>query len=231
MGSLTDDDWALWRERELKKNSPATVRREMVLIGQVFEAAREKWRWLPKNVMRDVKKPKVPRKRLPKPLEASTIDAMVKALGRAHKSREVALGFLLGCETGMRPWEMQPLEKDQVKANVAHLEDSKNGDERDVPLTPRAVEILAELDAMNPGPRYFTVSQGSMTTLWGEARKLVEAASGLNFRHSRREGIRRLSKRLSILDLARAVGHRDLNSLMIYYREDASELAKRLATP
>jgi integrase len=232
LGSLTDDDWALWRERELKKNSPATVRREMVLIGQVFETAREKWRWLPKNVMRDVKKPRVAKKRLPKPLQQPTIDAMIQALGRAHKSREVALGFLLGCETAMRPWEMQPLEKAQVawRDCVAHLEDSKNGDERDIPLTPGAIEILAELDTLNPGERFFTVSQGSMTALWGEARK-VAGVTGLHFRHSRREGIRRLSRRLGILDLARAVGHRDLNSLMVYYREDASELAKRLATP
>jgi integrase len=224
--SLSDDDFALLREARLKEVGPGTVRREMVFLGQVLEAAREKWRWVPKNVMRDVKKPPSPKAR-PRRAPQETIDLMVKGLGESHKSREVALGFLLGCETAMRPWEMLPLEKAQVDGRVAHLDDTKNGDERDVPLSARAAEILAELAAMNPGPRYFTVSEGGVSKLWADARERV-GVKGLNFRHSRREGIRRLSKRLGILDLARAVGHRDLNSLMIYYQESAAELAMRL---
>jgi integrase len=233
IGSLTDDDMALWRGQRLQEVSSATVRREMVLWGQVFEAAREVWRWVPKNIMRDVKKPSVKRTK-PKPVPQPSIDKMVKALGSAHKSREVALGFLLGCETAMRPWEMVPLVKYQVDSilRVCHLEDTKNGDDRDVPLTPVALEILAELGQMNPGDRYFTVAEGSISKLWADAR-LVAGITGLHFRHSRREGIRRLSKRLGILDLARAVGHRDLNSLQIYYQESAAEMAKKLdpATP
>lgn len=226
IAKVSDDDFAHWREARLKQVSSGTVRRELILWGQVFEAAREKWRWVPKNVLRDVKKPAGAKPR-PKRTPQETIDAMVRALGTAHKSREVALGFLLGCETAMRPWEMIPLEKSQVTGRVAHLEETKNGDERDVPLTARAVEILAELDTMNPGPRYFTVSEGSVSKLWADARRPAGIV-GLHFRHSRREGIRRLSKRLGILDLARAVGHRDLNSLMIYYQESAAELATRL---
>jgi integrase len=230
LSKVSDDDMALWREARLKQVSPATVRREMVLWGQVFEAAREKWRWIPKNIMREVKKPSVPATK-PKPVPQTMIDAMVKALGAAHKSREVALGFLLGCETAMRPWEMIPLTKDQVhwRECFLHLEETKNGDERDVPLSPGAIEVLAELDRMNPGLTFFTVTEGSTTQLWADARPSAGFGKGVHFRHCRREGIRRLSKRLEILDLARAVGHRDLNSLMIYYQDSASEMAKKLA--
>lgn len=229
ISKVTDDDMALWREARLKSVSAATVRREMVLWGQVFEAAREKWRWVPKNIMREVKKPSVPKTK-PKGVPQTLIDTMVDALGLAPKSREVALGYLLGCETAMRPWEMIPLGKDQVfwRECYLHLEETKNGDERDVPLSPGAIEILAELDRMNPGPTFFTVTEGSVTALWAEARKKTPYGKGTHFRHSRREGVRRLSKRLGILDLARAVGHRDLNSLMIYYQESASEMARKL---
>lgn len=234
---VTEDDAALWREARLKQVSKATVRREMVLWGQVFEYAKEKLRWIPKSVWREVKKPSIKTKKLPPPIPTTQIDKVVEQLGRAHKSREVALGFLLGCETAMRPWEMIPLEKQQVDyaGQVARLEDTKNGDDRDVPLSLAAVTILRELDAMNPESlTFFTVTEGSVTGMFGEARTAA-GFPGMHFRHSRREGIRRLSKRLGILDLARAVGHRDLNSLMIYYQESASEMAKKLdssqATP
>ncbi len=225
--SITDDDMARWRERRLKQVKPGTVRREMVFWGQVFEAAREVFRWVPRNIMRDVKKPAGAKPR-PKKVAQETIDTMVERLGAAGKSRQVALGFLLGCETAMRPWEMLSLEKPQVDylLRVAHLEDTKNGDEREVPLSLRAVEILRELGSMNPGNRFFTVTEGSVSALWADARQ--GTGFDLHFRHSRREGIRRLSKRLGILELARAVGHRDLNSLMIYYQEDASALARKL---
>lgn len=226
---VSDDDIALWREARLKQVSGATVRREMGVWYQVFEAAREKWRWMAGNPAKGVKKPPAPAAK-PKLVPQSLIDAMVAALGKAHKSREVALGYLLGCETAMRPWEMLPLTKDQVfwRECYLHLDKSKNGDERDVPLSPGAIEVLAELDAMNPGPDFFTVAEGSVTSLWADARTRAGYGVGIHFRHCRREGIRRLSKRLEILDLARAVGHRDLNSLMIYYQESASDLAAKL---
>lgn len=230
--AVTDDDMAHWREARLKQVSAATVRREMVLWGQVFEAAREQWRWVPKNIMEDVRKPSVKAKP-PKRPPAESIPKMVEALGTAHKSREVALGFLLGCETAMRPWEMAPLEKAQVawRDCVAHLDDTKNGDERDVPLSPGAIEILAELDRMNPeSPTFFTVSEGGITKLWSDARTRAGYSKGMHFRHARREGIWRLSRRLEILDLARAIGHRNLNSLLIYYQASGPDMAALLQT-
>lgn len=225
---ITDDDMALWREERLKQVSGPTVRREMGLWSQVFECAREKWRWIPKNVMRDVKRPSASKPN-PQPVPQDTIDAMVRGLGSAHKHREVALGFLLGCETAMRPWEMLRLTKDRVfwRECYAVLEDTKNGDRREVPLTPGAIEVLAELDAMNPGERFFTVAEGSATALWGETRDALGIRK-LHFRHSRRVGIKRLSERLPIQELGLAIGHRNLNSLRHYYHASGAEMAQRL---
>lgn len=214
IGDVTEDDVALWRQARLKEVSGPTVRREMGLWIQVFEHARENLRWIAKNVWREAKKPPGSKPN-PKEHPQDRIDAMVKALGTAHKKREVALGFLLGCETAMRPWEMLSVGKDQVywRECYLHLKKTKNGDTRDVPLSPGAIEILAELDRMNPGPDFFTVTDGSVTSFWTDARKEAGYPKGFHFRHSRAIGIRRLSKRLPLLDLARAVGHRDLNSL------------------
>lgn len=59
-----------------------------------------------------------------------------------------------------------------------------------------------------------------------KARALID---DLHFHDTRHEAITRLAKRLDVLELARAVGHRDLRQLMTYYNETASALAKKLA--
>ena len=48
----------------------------------------------------------------------------------------------------------------------------------------------------------------------------------MHFHDSRAEAIWRLSKKLDILQLARITEHRDLKSLMLYYHEPASEIAR-----
>jgi integrase len=45
---------------------------------------------------------------------------------------------------------------------------------------------------------------------------------------TRHEGVSRLAKKLTMMDLAKMVGHRDPRSLMIYYEPSAEELAAKL---
>ena len=61
-------------------------------------------------------------------------------------------------------------------------------------------------------------------------RKLCAKAGieGLHFHDSRHTAITRLAKKLTVLELARMVGHKDLNMLLVYYNESAEEIAKKL---
>jgi integrase len=77
------------------------------------------------------------------------------------------------------------------------------------------------------GDRVFRVSEPSRDALFRKIRNKA-AVEDLHFHDSRAEAIWRLSKKLDVLQLARVIGHRDLKSLMIYYNESASDLAKRL---
>jgi integrase len=70
----------------------------------------------------------------------------------------------------------------------------------------------------------FGLSTGVLDTLFRRARD-AEGIKGLHFHDARATAITRLSAKLDILELARMVGHRDLKSLMIYYRQPASEIA------
>lgn len=223
---LSEDHVAAWRDGRLKQVGPATVRREMNLLASVFELARREWKWIRANPFREVRKPPEPpaRRRGVKPSEITAIRE--RLTGPA--GQEVFAGFELGIETGMRAGEMWSLGREQIDlaARVAHLEQTKNGDARDVALSPRAVEIIEGLLA-DGRPMLFTTTNAVRDALFRKAR----AAAGipdLHFHDSRSEAIYRLSKRLNVLELAEQVGHRNLNSLQFYYRQSAAERAMRL---
>lgn len=227
LSRLTEDDIARWRNERLRDVSGATVRREMNLWQSVFEVCRKEWKWIERNPVDDVKKPPNPKSR-----RRGVTDAEIKQL-KPHfvgpMMHEVFEAFRLGVETAMRSGEMMGLERAQIdlKTRVVHLLKTKNGDERDVPLTPEALRIVKSL--LSDGRQsLFLVSNQSRDTLFRAGRDAA-GLSGLHFHDSRSEGISRLSKKMDVLELARVVGHRDPKSLMFYYRADAAAIARRLA--
>lgn len=218
------------RDRELARGvEGTTVRRQLSLLASVFKACRE-WRWLAHNPFLDLERP-APKKGRARGLQQAEIDAVAAALGwqggkPENASQQVAVLLLLAVETGMRAGEMLSLDWYQVAEKKAHLEKTKNGDERDVPLSLRARELLGYMRGIDP-VRVFTVADDTRDKLFRDAKERA-GLSGFTFHDSRSEAISRLSKKLDILELARMVGHRDLNSLMHYYRTNAEDVADKL---
>lgn len=230
LGRLDSSHLSDLRDRELARGIEGTsVRRVVSLLSSVFKAARG-WKWLQGNPLLDFERPP-PKKGRARGLQQPEIDATVKALGYgggapANASQQVAVAFLLAIETGMRVGEMLTLTWDQVHEKHVHLEKTKNGDERDVPLSGRARELLKALRGLD-GEHVFTVDDATRDKLFRDARVRAKL-SGFTFHDSRSEAISRLSKKLDILELARMVGHRDLKSLMHYYRSDPGDVADKL---
>ncbi len=231
--AVTGPDVAAWRDDRLRSVQPASVLREMKLMRSVFESCRRDFGWLRENPMRDVTRPTAPPSRKRR-VAADEIERLMLACGLGDhlaadtQTQRVGLAFLLGLETAMRAGELLGLHAGDVDldARVARLPKTKNGDPREVPLSTRAVEILRLLP-VGDGP-LLAISEASRDALFRKVRKRA-GLEDLHFHDSRAEAIWRLSKRLDVLQLARVIGHRDLKSLMIYYNESASELAKRLA--
>ena len=145
----------------------------------------------------------------------------------------MAVVFLFALETAMRVGEIIGLTWDSVsyEGRFVTIPKSKNGDTRQVPLSSRAVELLKKLEGIDK-ERCFTVDSRSMDTLFRKARtrasKTIPDILTLHFHDTRHEAITTLAKKLTVIQLARMVGHRDLKSLMIYYNETATELASLL---
>lgn len=227
IGAITAADLSSWRDGRLRSVSGATVRREMNLLESVLEMARKEWKWIQANPIKDVGKPPNPRSRRRRVPDADTKAVTERLTGPS--GREVAAGFRLGIETGMRAGEMWTLERPQIdlKAGVARLLKTKNGDQRDVALSPAAIEIMRGLLADKRDSLMLTTT-AVRDTLFRKARDAAGVVD-LHFHDSRTEAIFRLSKVFDVLELARQIGHRDIKSLMYYYQADAADLAKKLA--
>lgn len=232
LSSLTPAELSEWRDRQLARLAPSSVGREMTLLRSVCETARRDWHWIKVNPWKEVRWPKAPPPRMRR-IAPEEVEAMTRALGLADglssrkATQRVGLAFLFALESAMRSGEIVGLRWADVDVlrRTAKLGRTKNGEAREVPLSTRAVEILAALPR-GDGP-VFGVSGPVRDTIW---RREVKRAGvdDLHFHDSRSEAIWRLSKKLDALQLAKMIGHRDINSLLFYYRESAEEMARKL---
>lgn len=229
---LTVAEMSAYMNMRQRKVKAGTVRREHSLLNQVFNKALYEWEMIKKNPLKPIKAPAKPKGRA-RGIAQAEIDQMLQALGYSEgiiaerRLDEVAIAWLLGIESAMRAGEIFTLGWDQVylKDQYVQLFLTKNGDDREVPLSTRAVELFGCLPRV--GEYCFTVKKETASTLFTRYRKKA-GIKDLTFHDSRGEGITRMSKKLEILDLARFVGHRDLKSLMIYYSTNVSAAARKL---
>lgn len=238
MQDITTPMWAKWRDNRLTQVSNSTVSREMTILKAMYTVARLEWHWVNESPLDDVKRPvsPPPRDRL---VSKSETLAMCAALGYIESleaetmSQQIAVAFLLALETAMRVGEIIGLNWKDVdfEGRFVVIPKSKNGDTRQVPLSTRAVELLAKLKGIDED-RCFTVESRSLDALFRKARvrasKTMPDILTLHFHDTRHQAITTLAKKLTVIQLARMVGHRDLKSLMIYYNETATELASLL---
>lgn len=222
---------AQWRDTRLTEVAPASVKRELVLIGTVLEIARREWGWIAKNPAKDVTKPTAPPPR-DRRISDDEIDRICFAFGYTHGEavmvkQRCAVAFLFAIETAMRAGEICGLRwKDiDLQKRVARLPITKNGKARGVPLSSRAVELLGLLPADTE--RAFNVRSDSLSTMFRAARQRA-GIDDLTFHDTRHEAITRLASVFNPLELARVVGHSNLNMTMIYFNKSADDLAKML---
>ena len=201
--------WQLERSLDV---ASASVRRERNLLNHALNLAVREWGWLRENPFANVRRPRdsQPRNRL------ATQDEIDRIMEVASDNLKRAI--VIAVETGMRAGEIAKIQPGDVVGRVVVLRDTKNGTSRQVPLTLKAVEVLSM-----PG----SLSSGSISSLWAKACEAAKV-EGLTFHDLRHYAITNLAKKLSVLELAASVGHRDLRMLQRYYNEPVSKIAEKL---
>jgi integrase len=135
----------------LKKVSPGTAKRDLVILSHLFEVARKEWGIHVYNPVRDSKLPPhaKARKRRLRSGEEETEDEEIRLLAACREARNPFLLPIvrLALETAMHQGELVGLRWEHIDLNrqIAHLPDTKNGEARTVPLSSAAIKVLRSL--------------------------------------------------------------------------------------
>jgi integrase len=229
-----------FRDWRLTQVSGSTVGSEMNVIGRVIETARNEWGvHLVYNPFHRVRRPK-PNASRDRRLEEGE-EARLIAACRQSRCPYLAPCVILAIETGMRQSEIRALKWrhiDTVRC-YAVLPDTKNGDQRVVPLSSRALAAIEEmktariyayqdvLPADVDGP-FANINATVIRHAFMRARDKA-GMPDFRFHDLRHEATSRLFERgLNVIEVSAVTGHKTLSMLKRYTHLRASELAARL---
>jgi integrase len=220
LSDLNKSEFASWRDRRTKEVSNLSVLREWALLSHAIEIAIREWDWMKENPMKALKKPvgEPPRDRL---ITDDEIERLCFALNYKENAplpmitQRVGAAFLFAIETALRAQEICNLRWDDIKGRTIKVNASKTlAGVRQVPLSPRAISIIEQLKGVD-GELVFNLKTSQLDSLFRKAKKQV-LIENLHFHDSRHLAITNLAKKLDVLELARMVGHKDLNMLLVY---------------
>jgi len=224
--TLRSVDIAVLRDELLKTRKPGTVARTMGILSAVINHARREWGMeAMANPCEMVSKPAGhtldARSRIVTPEEI----ALICAESDSPLLPEIVR---FAAETGMRRGEIAGLEWRHVdmERRIARLLDTKNGEDRVVPLSTEAMRVLQLLGGERTG-RVFLVEVEQYYP--GVIRAVRRAGlKDVRFHDLRHTATTKLARVCDAATLAKVTGHKDTRMLLRYYHPDMAEVAKRL---
>jgi integrase len=212
----------------------STVNRELNLLHHVLEIARKDWGiGTVTNPVSDVRRPKSspPRDRRLEPAEELAL------LAAASEARSWYLRPVveLAIETAMRQSEIVGLVWEQINLEdqVAYLKSgsTKNDEQRGVPLSKRAVEILRGLPsyAERKGPVFPGVTAEAVKRAFIRLKKRI-GLDDFTFHDTRHEATSRLVEKdvFSETEIMSITGHKTSAMMRRYTHLRAKDLARKL---
>ena len=192
-----------------------TIKSELMLIKRIVKIATDKWNYgIPFNAFYGIElpSPHKPRNR------RATQEELSILIAHANKQRNTYISTIIqfAVETGMRRSEILKLKWIDVnlKTRIASLYDTKNGDDRHIPLTKTAVQLLSNLTQLSDF--VFPISANCLRLAWERCRKKSNI-KGLRFHDLRHEAVSRYFEMgLSIPEVALISGHKDVRQLFRY---------------
>jgi integrase len=238
LSKITPLDIRQWRDDRAQDIQPQSVHRELNTISGVFTHAIKEWGVpLASNPCHSVSRFKGADKSRDKVWSPADVTTLLDAIGWREdmplgEGRDyVGWALLLGIETAMRIGELCALRVSDFHPaeQYAQLRDTKNGDDRQVPLSTTAIKYLMILCANKmPTDKVFPLIAATLGEYFLEARRKC-GLEHLVFHDSRHTAATQLSAKLpNVLELSAVTGHRSLKSLKRYYHPTPAAIAGKL---
>lgn len=232
---LDATQFAAWRDERSESVGNDTVIRDITVMYAAMRMAIREWKWIDHNPLTEIDKPKRGQGR-DRRISDAEVQRIIAVCGYRHDSplvnrrQKVCAVFLLALETGMRLGEITDLTMDRVflDRRVVHLraEDVKNGEKRDVPLSREAMRLIKQADS-GSGFLFTGLTKVYASHIFTDCGRQA-GLTDLHFHDTRHEATARLSKKLDPWELARALGHMNINQTLKYYQTTAEESANKL---
>ena len=158
------------------------------------------------------------------------------------RSKSLSDYMILALETASRRAEITSLRWENVHfdKSIAHLIDTKNGTERDVPLSPVALETLekrkkeigTEWVFPSPFDNKKPITPASISLAFRRIRKQIEEDTGkkldLRIHDLRHTSATKWAEIFDSFDLQKITGHLDIRSMKRYVHKDAKKIAEKM---
>lgn len=227
MASLTSGDFAKYRDERLElKKSASTIRLELAIISHLFTIANKEWDFNVVNPIQNIRLPKLNNSR-DRRFNDGEEERLIEAIKKC-RNHYVMPAVIVASETGMRRSELTNLlwKNVNIKARTALLEDTKNGTNRTVPLSPTAIITLEAMPRSIDG-RVFSSSPNSLSKAFAGACKRADIQN-LHFHDMRHEATSRLANAFEMQMLMKVTGHQDAKMLLRYYHPKDEEIVAKL---
>jgi len=242
-GNVVTDDTGKPVVRSSRTIAAKTVRNELAVLSAVFTHATAVlgMHGLVNPVLMIPRGSRPKAKGRDRRLADGEYEALLAAC-KADRNKWIAPVFEFAIETAARRGEIANLTWGDVDlANqTAKLRETKNGDDREIGLSTKAVKVLEGLDGRPKegeavaGKPVFPISADIITQAFLRAKKRAgiadrDGAGGLTFHDSRHEATSRLfEKGLNVMEAAAQTGHKTLQMLKRYTNLRAKDIATKL---
>ncbi len=222
-------------ERKSEGYSMRTIQLELAIISHLYNYAAAKWG------MRALENPVAPtRVKGTDPHRGQTYRGRNRTLSLSEKEKlfehlneEMQQIVTLAFETGMRRGELMSLTVSNVDLTkkIVKLEETKNGDSREVPLSPVAADtlkaVLGKKKVVGLDGKLWTLGPDRVTSVFASAAKEA-GLKDIRFHDLRHTAATRLAGIYQAHELAKILGHKVLNMVMRYYNPTGEDLGRKM---
>jgi integrase len=227
--AITPEILVKYRDERMRTVKGHTVRKDLLRIRRILTVASKEWGvYLPRgNPIDMITVPTQPTRGRDRRLEDDEEERLLTAARDYGGEIKTIIQFAI--ETGMRRGEIYELRSENIDRDkkTAKLLDTKNGDDRKIPLSPVALKLLSVLSP-NLSGRVFSMQSDSITQAFERCCKRADI-EGLRLHDLRHEATSRFFEMgFNIMEVSSITGHKDLSMLKRYTHLRAEDLAERL---